>query len=1422
MSVLKIKNAQGEWQEVPFIKGDKGDKGDTYVLTEEDKEDIAGLVDIPIQIKYVKDDESDNGGVIEGLVILPTDVTLDINAKINKATGENAHAEGGYLSYSGSGDNKIYYLYGTEATGQASHAEGANTHATTTCSHAEGYGTTASGINGHAEGTESTASGVSSHAEGKQSKSVGEASHAEGYNTISNGKYSHTEGSETQTSADGYADHAEGKNTIASGGEAHAEGHTTTASGAYSHSEGRGTVASSFGSHAEGFGSVASGQFSHAENSGQARGSYSHAENTGTASGNYSHAEGYATIASGYVSHAEGQETIAKSSRQHVEGKYNIEDTNNTYAHIVGNGTSPNERSNAYTLDWNGNGVYAGKVTVGAEPTNDSDVTTKKYVDDNITASTLKYVKDDPSDNGGVIEGVVNYPEDAKSIKNTINQASGAFAHVEGGGIGKTTFDTGIYYTMYPNIASGDASHAEGRETIASGFASHAEGGATTASGQYSHSEGNYTVASGYSDHAEGNHTTASGMDSHAEGFYSESSGTQSHAEGAHTVASGWASHASGYGTIAKNRAQTAIGAYNEPDPRDSSSDYNGKYVFIVGGGSSDNNRKNIHTLDWDGNGVYSGKVTVGSAPTNDMDVATKKYVDDIKGASIHICSSEEYDSTTRVPTIQNPDEKTFYLVPSEDGISPDLFVEWAYVNNAWEMFGSASIDLSNYVTNTDYATANDGGVVRVNGYGLKINASNGIIQTSGATSGIIKSATGSDAEYRPVTPLRQHESTFYGLAKASGDSTQSASANAVGTYTDEAKASIQNMLGVPSVDDIPDVPVEDVQINGTSIVTDGVADIPVGNNNIYGVMRSNVNYGTTTYHTDSGDFLGITFATPNEIKNPNTYPHAIVPYYQDQATFYGLAKVSGDTTQSASSNAVGTYTDDAKASIQSMLGVPSTDDVVTDVQVNGSSITADGVANLPIATKDNLGVIKRKLYSGVAIDADGGLRLELAGDTTIKNGVSTYTPIVPQHQHKSVFYGLAKVAGHDEKDSTLALGQYTPEAKGAIQSMLGIDSLIAPTETNPFSEAHAVGDLFIINGALYKAKTAIAVSDVLDDGVNVDAVNVDDVIIKDVQINGNTVVNNGVASVPIGTLTDFGVVKIGSGLGVNNGLVTTNPAVSSDIKAATANYKQIVPSKQHEAVFYGLATASGDTTQKNSSNAVGTYTDEAKASIQTMLGVPSSDDVVSDVQINGTSVVTDGVASIPLADTTNFGVVKIAYGLRRGAGGLSEYTHVDPATSAEIKNADTSNACTYKPISPRHQHESTFYGLAKASGDTTQASSSNAVGTYTNEAKQSIKQMLGVVDSYDSLVINVTGTDPIITAQPSYRYNCGEVTTLTITPPSSGTIDIIFTSGTTPTVLDLPSTVKMPSWWIGVEANTTYEMCITDGVYCGVMSWDV
>ena len=56
---------------------------------------------------------------------------------------------------------------------------------------------------------------------------------------------------------------------------------------------------------------------------------------------------------------------VKACSHQFVTGKDNIYDDNNssTYARIVGNGTSNSSRSNAYTLDWQGNGTFAGTVS---------------------------------------------------------------------------------------------------------------------------------------------------------------------------------------------------------------------------------------------------------------------------------------------------------------------------------------------------------------------------------------------------------------------------------------------------------------------------------------------------------------------------------------------------------------------------------------------------------------------------------------------------------------------------------------------------------------------------------------------------------------------------------------------------------------------------------------------------------------------------------------------------------------------------------------------------------------------------------------------------------------------------------------------------------------------------------------------------
>lgn len=121
-------------------------------------------------------------------------------------------------------------------------------------------------------------------------------------------------------------------------------------------------------------------------------------------------------------------------------------------------------------------------------------------------------------------------------------------------------------------------------------------------------------------------------------------------------------------------------------------------------------------------------------------------------------------------------------------------------------------------------------------------------------------------------------------------------------------------------------------------------------------------------------------------------------------------------------------------------------------------------------------------------------------------------------------------------------------------------------------------------------------------------------------------------------------------------------------------------------------------------------------------------DSAINDVQINGTSIVQDGVAEIPIASANDFGVIKIKTGTNGGLqvqnGALSLYS----AGTSHIKAANNSII----PITPAYQHQSVFYGLAKAAGDTTQSQSDNSVGTYTEEAKTAIRTMLGLQDVYD------------------------------------------------------------------------------------------
>ena len=183
---------------------------------------------------------------------------------------------------------------------------------------------------------------------------------------------------------------AEGKETKASGNFSHAEGFSTTASAAYSHAEGRGT----------------------------------------TASGTVSHAEGTDTVASGARSHAGGYGTIAKGENQTAIGKYNVEDTSNKYAFIIGNGTS-STRKNALTVDWSGNVESDGKKLATEEYVNQNggkidsisvNGSAQEIVDKNVNITIPTKTSDFTNDSNALNSIPDEYiPEDELNLQNYQN-----------------------------------------------------------------------------------------------------------------------------------------------------------------------------------------------------------------------------------------------------------------------------------------------------------------------------------------------------------------------------------------------------------------------------------------------------------------------------------------------------------------------------------------------------------------------------------------------------------------------------------------------------------------------------------------------------------------------------------------------------------------------------------------------------------------------------------------------------------------------------------------------------------------------------------------------------------------------------------------------------------------------------------------
>lgn len=435
-------------------------------------------------------------------------------------------------------------------------------------------------------------------------------------------------------------------------------------------------------------GSTASGEAAHAEGSGtKATGAESHAQGQKTkATAWCAHAEGYETESSGSAAHVEGYRTVASKDHQHVQGRYNDPDDMN-YAHILGGGilTSGKDwskedkvtRRNIHTIDWDGNARFEGKVYVGPKDNSKALVSTS---DLDVALATRLSISNPTGTGYFSLNRKANTVIGGNSVAvgtGTSAKSPNSFAEGEGTVAGNDDGTGGSAHAEgYKTQALGAYSHAEGQETVASEIAAHAEGGSkdkdgnsikaselrkfrtgetikvTTAAGRASHAEGTATYAKEFCSHAEGFNTMAGAMYSHAEGYWSEAQGKYSHAEG--------------LGTIAAVDGQHVQGRYNEINiPAEDGV----TYAHIVGWGEN-SNKKNIHTLDTNGNAWFAGELHVGGTNYDD-------------GAKVLT-----YDSTIRYAENAEMAENANY---AENAKSAD-YAELAYEADLAKHADSASI----------------------------------------------------------------------------------------------------------------------------------------------------------------------------------------------------------------------------------------------------------------------------------------------------------------------------------------------------------------------------------------------------------------------------------------------------------------------------------------------------------------------------------------------------------------------------------------------------------------------------------------------------------------------------------------------------------------------------------------------------------
>ena len=527
----------------------------------------------------------------------------------------------------------------------------------------------------------------------------------------------------------------------------------------------------------------------------------------------------------------------------------------------------------------------------------------------------------------------------------------------------------------------------------------------------------------------------------------------------------------------------------------------------------------------------------------------------------------------------------------------------------------------------------------------------------------------------------------------------------------------------------------------------------------------------------------------------------------------------------------------------------------VTDVTANGASLLDEnGVAEIPLAGENVAGIVRPSGNFGTTVAGAGLIAIDPADFPIIKAGRNAFNPIVPITQHSSAFYGLAKAAGDEtQSDSDNAIGDYTDSAKSSIQSMLGIDTAIEEVDftdrigkgtgtkalvTGDIGTNNASGNFSIANGADSIASGIFSLAEgrySVASGTTSHAEGGFQYI--SLILNGEAgsltyTYDRSLNSYRLNVLQHGYIIVRREVNNFNPNDYAKLVSIDNDSKTITVNKTLSADSDVVNQQYYLILTtyAGGSESHAEGSGSIATGSSSHSEGELTIASGAAS-------HAEGSNTLASGLASRASGvQTEASGMVSVAQGLNSKAQGMLSYAEGEESIATHKAQHVFGGYNIFETISSEHPatQRGTYVEIV-GNGSSNSRSNARTLDWSGNEWLAGTLKIGGTsyadatevatktdIANIAGTEVIVSGTTPTITAVANARYICGTLSTLDFTPSASGICDVVFTSGSTATVLTIPSTVKMPAWFnaSSLEANTIYEINVMDGVYGVVMMW--